>query len=134
MQARGVLTQLQAHKEVREAAPRWAPGQPRAQSGVLHHPATREVWCKPRHEGAGCTAQLPALRWMEGRERAPTYRDPTVLPGGAKLGMFWHNCKREEVREAALRPAAGPSRAQSGLPPEETLRPRSDGSRHGGQT
>ena len=31
---------------------------------------------------------------MKGRNKAPTSRDPTPLPGGGKLGQFWDNCKR----------------------------------------
>ena len=30
---------------------------------------------------------------MEGRESAPRARDPTVLPGEGKLGIFWMHCK-----------------------------------------
>ena len=35
-----------------------------------------------------------ALRLMEGRNMTPKFFDTTELPGGAKLGLFWNNCKR----------------------------------------
>ena len=41
----------------------------------------------------GLRTQPSALRWMERREEAPRYEDPTELPGGSKLGRFWTNCK-----------------------------------------
>ena len=35
-----------------------------------------------------------ALRMMNDREEAPTYRDTTEqLPDGSKLGIFWSTCK-----------------------------------------
>ena len=38
-------------------------------------------------------SQPPALKLMEGRERAPKFRDTTELPDGSKLEKFWSNCK-----------------------------------------
>ena len=38
-----------------------------------------------------CT--VPALKWMGDRTQPPRHRDPTRLDGGAKLGIFWKNCK-----------------------------------------
>ena len=39
-----------------------------------------------------------ALMLMEGRERAPKWRDTTELPDGSKLGWFWVNCKSKRTR------------------------------------
>ena len=40
--------------------------------------------------------QSSALRFMEGRKKAPKSLDPTELPGGSKLGKFWNNSKSEK--------------------------------------
>ena len=56
---------------------------------------------------------------MEESTEAPKARDPKQLPGGTKLGIFWDTGQlqgKEEVQEAALRPAVDYSRAQGGLP------------------
>ena len=39
--------------------------------------------------------QLPALKLMEAREKAPKQRDTTELPDGTKLGLFWMDCKHK---------------------------------------
>ena len=40
-------------------------------------------------------AELPALRLMRGRVHPPRQKDTTILESGAKLGIFWSNCKRK---------------------------------------
>ncbi len=35
----------------------------------------------------------PALRWMGKRIHLPNMRDPTVLEGVTRLGMFWNCCQ-----------------------------------------
>lgn len=99
-QAREVLVQLQEQGEVREVALRPAAAQPRTQEGLS--------WSPPRHEKAmhksessvvpkikvqAVRIQPPDLELMKGRNSAPMHRDPAKLPGGGKLGKFWHNCK-----------------------------------------
>ena len=37
-----------------------------------------------------------ALRWMERQAQPPKCREQTILDGGAKLGVFWSNCKRRK--------------------------------------
>ena len=38
-------------------------------------------------------ADLSALRLMRGQTHPPRYSDATILESGAKLGIFWSNCK-----------------------------------------
>ena len=40
-------------------------------------------------------ADLSALRLMRGQTHPPRYSDATILESGAKLGLFWSNCKQK---------------------------------------
>ena len=51
--------------------------------------------------------QITALVWMKGRNKSPVQRDPTELPGGAKLGNFWYDCKRASKCEETSGVARG---------------------------
>ena len=81
---------------MREAALLSAAEQSRAQGGLPYHHQRHErvmtISSETKVQAVRTTVRS-ALKWMEGREKAPTARDITKLPGGGKLGLFWHSCK-----------------------------------------
>ena len=92
--------------EVREAALRPAAGPPLAQDALPQTQRNERATSKPKRKMVSpevkvqaVRTQLSALELMKGRATVPKHIDPTVLPGGGKLGRFWTNCKIRKACE-----------------------------------